>query len=98
MLMETNTRTQVFTDGAWKDMMDLAPLNDPEFGNIAAEMMECRRWTCAVWHLSIEDWLRKRTSKDNILDFMRGMAMVITTLPDANDMAASEVIFSTARY
>ena len=47
--------------------------------------------------LSIEDWLRTRTSKDSILDFMRGMAMVITTLPDANDMAASEVIFSTAR-
>lgn len=40
--------------------------------------------------LSIEDWLRTRTSKDSILDFMRGMAMVITTLPDANDMAASE--------
>jgi hypothetical protein len=29
----------VFTDGAWKDMMELAPLADPEFGSIAAEMM-----------------------------------------------------------
>ena len=89
---------KVFTDGAWKDMMDLAPLADPEFGKIAAEMMAMSENDLVQCDdLSIEDWLRTRTSKDSILDFMRGMAMVITTLPDANDMAASEVIFSTAR-
>jgi phytoene dehydrogenase-like protein len=89
---------KVFTDGAWKDMMDLAPLDDPEFGKIAAEMMAMSEDDLVQCDdLSIEDWLRTRTSKDSILDFMRGMAMVITTLPDANDMAASEVIFSTAR-
>ena len=89
---------RVFTDGAWKDMMELAPLADPEFGTIAAEMMAMSEDELVQCDdLSIEDWLRTRTSKDNVLDFMRGMAMVITTLPDANDMAASEVIFSTGR-
>ena len=89
---------RVFTDGAWKDMMELAPLADPEFGNIAAEMMAMSEDELVQCDdLSIEDWLRTRTSRDNVLDFMRGMAMVITTLPDANDMAASEVIFSTGR-
>lgn len=77
--------------------MDLAPLADPEFSNIAAEMMAMSENDLVQCDdLSIDDWLRTRTSKDNIFDFTHGMAMVITTLPDANDMVASEVIFSTA--
>lgn len=88
----------VHTGSQWQNMMDLAPLDDPEFAVLAAEMMDMpEEELTKLDDQSIEDWLRTRTQNRNILDFMRGIAMVITTLPDANDMAASEVIFSTGR-
>jgi phytoene dehydrogenase-like protein len=89
---------KVYSDGSWRDMMELAPLSDPEFGKIAAEMMAMSESDLVQCDdLSIEDWLKSRTANESVLDFMRSMAMVITTLPDVNDMAASEVIFSTGR-
>ena len=88
----------VYTDNRWQNMMDLAPLDDPEFGKMASEMMEMpEEELTKLDDQSIEDWLRKRTANKAILDFMRGIAMVITTLPDTNDMAASEVVFSAGR-
>lgn len=89
---------RVHTETGWKDMMELAPLNDPDFAKIAEEMMMTPEEELGKYDdLSIEDWVKERTSKDTIRDFLRGMAMVVTTLPDANDMAASEVVFSTGR-
>ncbi|HQG32778.1 MAG TPA: FAD-dependent oxidoreductase [Deltaproteobacteria bacterium] len=89
---------RVYTDSGWRDMMELAPMDDPDFARIAEEMMLTPEEELSKYDdLSIEDWIRERTRKDSIRDFLRGMAMVVTTLPDTNDMAASEVVFSTGR-
>jgi len=89
---------RVHMETGWRDMMELAPLDDPDFAKIAEEMMLTPEDELEKYDdQSIEDWVLERTRKDTIREFIRCMGMVITTLPDANDMAASEVVFTTGR-
>lgn len=89
---------RVYTEKGWRDMTELVPFDDPDFSSIAAEIINIPE--DELWKYddkSIEDWIRERTDNKTIQDVLRAMAMVITTLPDANDIAASEVIFSIGR-
>jgi hypothetical protein len=88
---------QVYRKGKWKKFMegfdlDKSDLEEYEIIKKKIKSMSLEEIN-SLDDTSFRDWLLQYTESQNLLELYRTMAMVYTTIPDAELQAASEAIW-----
>jgi phytoene dehydrogenase-like protein len=88
---------EFYHEGRFVNIADIVPLSGEDrraFGALLGRIASLRDEEIAAWDdRSLADWLAENVESPAVRDLFTDMGMIMTTIPDALDMAAGEVLY-----
>ncbi len=88
---------QIYKDGAFRNIAELVPMTPEDrkaFGALLKTISELTDSQIEAWDdRSLEEWLREMVPNAAVRELFADFGMIMTTIPEAKDMAAGEVLY-----
>jgi len=88
---------QIFKDGAFRSVAELVPMTDEDrqaFGALLKTIAGLSDPEIEAWDdRSLEEWLAQEVGSEAVRELLTDLGMIMTTIPEAKDMAAGEVLY-----
>ncbi|MEW6441994.1 MAG: FAD-dependent oxidoreductase [bacterium] len=90
-------KVKIFRDGRFCNIAELVPMTDAdrnEFGALLKKIAGLSEAEIESWDdRSLEEWLTQAVPNAAVRELFRDFGMIMTTIPEAADMAAGEVLW-----
>ncbi len=88
---------EFYHEGRFVNIAEMVPMTGEDrraFGALLGRIAALRDEEIAAWDdRSLADWLAENVESPAVRDLFTDMGMIMTTIPDAGDMAAGEVLY-----
>lgn len=88
---------QIYKDGAFRSIAELVPMTDRDregFGALLKTISALTDPEIETWDdRSLEEWLAVHVESAPVAELFTDLGMIMTTIPEARDMAAGEVLY-----
>jgi phytoene dehydrogenase-like protein len=88
---------QIFKSGGFKSVAELVPMTDEDrqsFGALLKTIAGLTDTEIEAWDdRSLGEWLDEKVESEAVRELLTDLGMIMTTIPEAEDMAAGEVLY-----